>query len=134
MGTLALDSGVLIALFEPEDAWHAAARTLLPRLEREAVVMSAVAYAEILVRPSAAGSADQITLKLSRLVTIVPIDDVAARLAARIRAVDGLGLPDALVVASAITCGADELVTTDKQVAATNRIATLDLTVVEVRS
>lgn len=128
MATLALDSGVVIALLDPNDAWHGAASNLLPRLSREAVVMSAVAYAEVLVRPSAAGSVDQVARVLDELVTVVPIDDIAARLAASIRATDGLRLPDALVIASAVACGADELVTTDKQVAMTERIRTSDLT------
>lgn len=131
MATLALDSGVVIALLDPNDAWHKAARSLLPRLDREAVVLSAVAYAEVLVRPSAAGSANDIVRALAELVTVVPVDDVAGRLAASIRASDGLRMPDALVIASAITCGADELATTDKHVAATNRIATTDLTAIQ---
>ena len=128
MAAVALDSGVVIGALNANDKWHPQAAAFVRTLHSRTTVLSAVAYAECLIRPSADGTAGAVTDALQRLVTVVPTDAVIAALAARIRAEDGVALPDAIVIATAVAAGASTLVTTDKKVASTTRIPTIYLT------
>ncbi len=122
MALSVVDAGILIAVLDAGDVHHAAAaqelRTARARGDRLVVPVSA--YAEAMVRPSAAGPAAQ--ARLDRF-----LDDLAAdvepatrsigRRAAELRAAHGtrLRLPDALVLATAIDVGADAVLTTDSR-------------------
>lgn len=129
MAAVALDAGVVIGALNAHDPWHDAAAAYVRTLRRQHALISAVAYAECLIKPNAEGSAFRVEAVLQRLVTVVATDVATASLAARIRAEDKLTLPDAIVVATAITAGADTLATTDHRVAATTRIPTINLAI-----
>jgi predicted nucleic acid-binding protein len=84
---------------------------------RNAAVMSMVTVAEVLVRPFRTGPAAIATiegfLRHFADITLVDVTYEVAREAARIRAASGLRMPDALIVATAQSVGADVLVTND---------------------
>ena len=120
MGLIVCDAGVLIALLDSSDAHHNAARDALAvHIERgDRFVLPVSAYAEILVGPlrrdeSAARVVEDLVDQLPMVVQ--PVDRVLARVAAELRArYERLRLPDALVIATAMTIGASELLTTDQ--------------------
>ncbi len=118
MGAIALDASVLIGLLDPSDAHHRAAVELLePRADRP-VIVSAVAYSESLVAPTAKGEAWRVDAMLADAgARIVAVDAVIARRAAVLRAAhSGLRLPDAMTLATAIL-GDAELLTFDQRLA-----------------
>jgi predicted nucleic acid-binding protein len=118
MGLTVLDAGVLIGVLDEGDAHHLPASLALRTAEEEhaALALPASALAEILVGPSGSGP-DAVAgvdgLIDALVVEIVAIDEPIAREAAALRALCRIRLPDALVVATAITLGADRLLTTD---------------------
>lgn len=120
MGLIVLDAGPVIAVLDPADAHHAAAVAALEGAERagDRFVLPASAYAECLVSPSRRGrtairSVDRYLEDLGAVIE--PITRQVAREAASLRARHGrrLPLPDALVVATAMTLRADRILTTD---------------------
>ncbi len=119
MGVIVVDAGVLIALFDAEDAHHLAARTILRAAEpAEVMVVPASAYAELMVLPFRLGSeavsqADAFVDSLPARVE--PASRAIAAAAAELRARFGrrLRLPDALVLATAVVLDADRVITTD---------------------
>ena len=120
MGLIVLDAGVVIGLLDAGDCHHAGARTALAALLGDAhdLVLPASAYAECLVSPSrrgptAVGIVDQFLDALP--ARIEPVSRAITVAAAGLRAEHGpaLRLPDALVVATALVLGAEEIVTTD---------------------
>ena len=121
MGVAVLDSGVLIAVLDADDAHHGAAREALTDLRErgEVMVLPASVYAEALVGPMARGegAVEVVDDFVARLpLSIEPMTVDVARVAARLRARHGgrLRLPDALVVATAEVLAADVLITTDR--------------------
>lgn len=120
MGLTVLDAGVVIAVLDASDAHHdAAARAVSEARERgDTLVLPASAYAECLVAPHRRGADAVATVDafLDALpARIEPATRGVAGVAAELRARHGGGLrlPDALVVATALTLGADRLMTTD---------------------
>jgi predicted nucleic acid-binding protein len=122
MGTVVLDSAVVIGLLDPLDAHHEAAAALLDRHVDDAVYLCASSYSEILVGPIRRGHEAVVEDFVTRAdVGILPVDGVVAERAARLRARhDKLRLPDALALATAEIVGG-RLLTFDKRLA---RIAT----------
>jgi len=121
MGSVAVDSGVIIALFDSSDAHHAWSVDQIQQIvtARHGIVISALTVAEVLVRPAQAGVAEAVRADLMSLrPRIVDVDvDLAAR-AAELRASwRGLRLPDAIIVATALLAQCDYLVTTDQRMA-----------------
>jgi predicted nucleic acid-binding protein len=121
MGSVAVDSGVLIALFDSSDVHHVWSVEQIQEIvtARHAIVISALTVAEVLVRPAQAGAAEAVRADLTSLrPRVVDVDaDLAAR-AAELRASrSGLRLPDAIIVATALLAQCDYLVTTDQQMA-----------------
>jgi predicted nucleic acid-binding protein len=120
MGLIHLDAGVVIGLLDAADAHHVAATTALSRASRngDRLGMAASAVAECLVGPARRGedAIDSVLELLERLpISVVALDVTIASTAARLRARHRtLRLPDALVIASAVEAGADELITTDR--------------------
>ena len=121
MGVVHLDAGVVIGLQDANDAHHTSAHLALVRISRDGhgLAMAASAFAECLVGPYRRGKAsvDIVRSLFERLpITIVALDSEIAATAARLRAQHaGLRLPDALVIATAISRAADQLVTTDRR-------------------
>jgi predicted nucleic acid-binding protein len=119
MGLTHLDAGVIIGFLDSADEHHAAATASLTRAldNGDRLAMAASAYAECLVGPARRSEqATQIVKEaFDRLpIEIVDLDRTIAMEAARLRARHrSLRLPDALVIATSITSGIDQLITTD---------------------
>lgn len=120
MALTVLDAGVVIAVIEQSDTHHGAAERAVAAALRagQRLVLPAAAYAEVLVKPSAAGGeavniVDEFIDALPAAVE--PITRPIASEAARLRATHGraLRLPDALVIATARSIGASQILTTD---------------------
>lgn len=121
MGLTILDAGVVIGALDASDQHHTAAvdaiRAAQARGDRLGVPASA--YAEALVHPLRRSSRDGDTVDAfldSLPATVHATDRSIGRLAAQLRADHGnrLRLPDALVLATAISLSADVVVTTDR--------------------
>ena len=121
MGLSVFDAGVVIAGLDASDAHHAAATRAFEaaRDRRDAFVVPASAYAEILVRPAARGEATVARLDAALDALPAAVADATrdiARRAATLRARHAsLRLPDALVIATAVELDADHLLTTDRR-------------------
>ena len=115
MGVALLDTSIVIAALNRDDALHqAASRSVRAERERHALAISALTYAEILVGPlRAGGRALEIVDRLAAQVRIVDLSSPIARLAAELRAARGLKLPDAVIVATGLRLAADVIVTAD---------------------
>lgn len=116
MGSIALDSSVVIGLIDPRDAHHerAVAELKAAATRGDDLVMASSAYAEAIVEPLRADQGELVDgfVDASRMA-IIPIDRGVARQAAALRAHHGtLRLGDALVLAVARERGA-ELLTFD---------------------
>lgn len=106
MGTVVVDSNVLIAFLDPNDAQHPVARErLTPWLAiPHDMLLPASVYGEILVAPIRIGRTGEIErfLQESR-AQIMELTREIARQAAQLRADSpSLRLPDALVAATAV--------------------------------
>jgi predicted nucleic acid-binding protein len=118
MGLTVLDAGVLIGVLDQGDAHHIPASQALrtAEVEHAQLALPASALAEILVGPSRRGADAVVSvdgLIGALVVEIVAIDEPVAREAAALRAICSIRLPDALVIATAITLRADRVLTTD---------------------
>ncbi len=117
---VALDTSTLLAYLSGGEAASQAAAWLLDArigTGRNPAVISALTAAELLVRPFRSGSAAVATaegfLQFFGEIRIADVTYRIAREAARIRATSGLGMPDALVMATAVEHGAAVLATND---------------------
>lgn len=122
--TTVLDAGVLIGVFDRQDAHHQEARVAVRRLvqEGEPLVVSAVTFAESLVVPARQGRAGLTRASMSirslpGLQVYAVGVDVAHQLAAIRAEIPTLKLPDAAVVATARSLGAQRILTTDRRLA-----------------
>jgi predicted nucleic acid-binding protein len=120
MGLTVLDAGIVIAVLDARDAHHLAAAEALAacRDRGDDLALPASAYAECLVAPSRRGAEAVATVDrfLDALpARVEPATKTIAASAAALRALHGpaFRLPDALVVATALTLGADRILTTD---------------------
>ena len=120
MALTVLDAGVVIAVLDGSDAHHAAAvAAVADAMDRgDDLVLPASAYAEVLVAPHRRGPEAVATVDafLDALpAAIEPATRTIAARAAELRAAHGtaLRLPDALVIATAVSLGAERVVTTD---------------------
>jgi predicted nucleic acid-binding protein len=112
---IVLDASVLIALLDPNDALHTAARAALVRHAGDDLKLPASAYAESLVGPARQGRLAEAKQAIDALLLdIVPITGQVAEQAAELRARHpSLRLPDALVVATGSVLGAAVVLTGD---------------------
>jgi predicted nucleic acid-binding protein len=121
MGLIHLDAGVIIGFLDGDDAHHDAARAALSNAldHSDRLSIAASALAECLVGPARRGSSatDLVRTVIDRLpVSVVDLDAEIATQAAFLRARHRtLKLPDALVIATAESSGADRLITTDRK-------------------
>lgn len=115
-----IDTSVLIAMVDADDAHHPAAREAMQALRRagEVFVVPAAAYAEFMTRPHVDGS--DAVLRGDGMIDAIPaqiepVTRAVGREAAAVRARFGkrVPLPDALTIATAIVLGADRILTAD---------------------
>lgn len=120
MDLTVLDAGALIAVLNADDVHHDDARQALAavRDRGDRLVVPASSYAEVLVAPlrESTATGDTVDAFIGALpATVEPATRIIARRAAELRARHGpsVGLPDALVIATASVLGASRVVTTD---------------------
>ena len=118
MALTVLDASVVIALLDPDDGLHLAARAAIAARAGDDLVIPASALAETLVVPARAGRVPEVRTAIAALsISIAGIGEEDAVLAADLRAGQGLRLPDALVIAVGTNLGA-EILTGDRRWAA----------------
>ena len=121
MGLTHLDTGVIIGFLDGDDSHHDTARAALSSSLKQGdqLFIAASALAECLVGPArrSAKAVELVRTAVHRLpVSVVDLDEEIATQAAILRARHRtLKLPDALVIATAATSGADQLITTDRK-------------------
>jgi predicted nucleic acid-binding protein len=115
MGVALLDTSIVIGALNRDDALHgAASRAVRAERDRHGLAISALTYAEVLVGPlRAGGRAVEVVERFAAQVRILDFTPEIARLAAELRAVRGLKLPDAVIVATGLRRGADVILTAD---------------------
>ena len=116
MALTALDASVLIALLDPNDAHHQAARAALDAHADDDLRIAAHTLAEALVHPARAGKDREARRLIGALeITVDAVDEQVAIAAARLRAKHGspLRMPDALVLAHADLRKAKTVLTAD---------------------
>jgi predicted nucleic acid-binding protein len=121
MGTVVLDASIVIALFDPQDALHAAASSAARR-RRDAAddfLLPASVLAEVLVGAARQGDAELASRRSAMIAAFgppYPLDEEVAVAAARRRARHrSLRLPDALVLATADVAAATAVLAGDKR-------------------
>lgn len=128
MALTVLDTSVLIALLDPDDAHHRAARASLDAHADDELRIPAHTLAEALVHPARAGNEREARRLIASLeIAVDPVDEAVAVSAARLRARHGsaLRMPDALVLAYADARKAKSVLTADARWAAWSRRAEL---------
>ena len=115
MGLALLDTSVVIAALNRDDALHeAASDALREERDRHALAISALTYAEILVGPlGRGGRAVEVVERFAKQVRIADLSPDVARHAAELRAHRRLKLPDAVIVATGLRLGAAVILTAD---------------------
>jgi predicted nucleic acid-binding protein len=115
MGLALLDTSIVIAALNRDDALHqAASGAVRAERDRHALAISALTYAEILVGPLRAGGRPvEVVERFAAQVRIVDLSPSIARLAAELRATRGLKLPDAVILATGLRLEAAVIVTAD---------------------
>jgi predicted nucleic acid-binding protein len=114
MGVALLDTSIVIAALNRDDALHeAASEALREERDRNALAISALTYAELLVGPiRAGGHALEVVERFAAQVRIIDLSPEIARRAAEERAARGLKLPDAVIVTTGLL-KADVILTAD---------------------
>jgi predicted nucleic acid-binding protein len=120
---LVIDSSVLIAYLTAEEPASPSARILIDDLiggGRNDAVISVLAVAETLVRPTLGGSARSVAFELIDLagIQIRSVDVLVGAEAARIRGLSRLPLPDAVIIATGVLTSSAIVVTNDTRLAA----------------
>lgn len=126
---LALDSNVVVYVLEAVEPWAFVARHLLGAIEagRFAGVMSAVGVAEVCAGPARHGDLALVERYAEALgsmpgLRIQPVTADVAVDAAVIRGIRGIGLADAMHLASARAAGATAFVTNDRRLRGSPRL------------
>ena len=125
---IALDSNVLIYLLETSGPLADAAARLLDEIEARTAeaVLSAIGLVEILAGPARAGDAAAFELTADALrdllIRVVSLDRATAEDAAWIRGALGIGLEDAVHLATARKAGATVFVTNDRRLRSIPRL------------
>ena len=129
MGVALLETSIVIAVLNRDDALHeAASHAVLAERDRNALAISALTYAELLVGPlRTGGRALEVVERFAAQVRIIGLSPQIARRAAEERVARGLKLPDAVIVATGLL-HADLILTADARWKGVDRV-----TVVEAR-
>lgn len=99
---IALDAGVLIALFDANDAHHAAAEEIFAANPSEPMTIGPINQAEVLVRAARENRDQQMLADLRALgITTTALPDDAATRLARLRANTRSRMPDCCVLLTA---------------------------------
>ena len=127
MGVTLLDTSVVIAVLNRDDALHeAASQTVRAERGRDALAISALTYAELLVGPlRAGGRALEVVERVAAQVRIIDLSAEIARRAAEERVARGLKLPDAVIVATGLL-RADLILTADARWKGLERVTVLE--------
>jgi predicted nucleic acid-binding protein len=127
MGVALLDTSIVIAALNRDDALHeAAGKAVRAERDRHTLAISALTYAELLVGPIRAdGWALELVERFAAQVRIVDLSPDVARLAAELRAARGLKLPDAVIVATGLL-HADVIVTADSRWKGIEKVTVVD--------
>ncbi len=118
MALIVLDASVLIALLDPADPHHRAARAALDAHADDDLHIPAHTLAEALVHPVRAGKEREARRLIASLeIAVDAVDEVVAVAAARLSARHGsaLRMPDALVLAYADVHKVRRVVTADER-------------------
>lgn len=131
---IALDSNVIVYLLEAAEPWALVARQLLNLIDagKAGGVLSAVGLAEVCVGPARLGDLALMERYAEALrsmpgLRIQPVTAEIAMDAAVIRGIRGIGLADALHLASARAAGATAFVTNDHRLRGSSRLAVVYL-------
>lgn len=125
---IGLDSNILIYLLETSGPLADAAARLVDAIDAGTTeaVLSAVGLVEVLVGPARAGDAAAFELTADALrdllIRVVSLDRATAEDAAWIRGSLGIGLEDAIHLASARNAGATAFVTNDRRLRSIPRL------------
>jgi predicted nucleic acid-binding protein len=126
---IGLDSNVLIYLLEGHGPLAEAAASLLDTIEsgdRDGV-MSSIGVVEVLAGPASDGDAQVFELTAEAIrdsrIEVLPLDAATAEDAAWVRGSLGIGLADAVHLASARNAGATVFVTNDRRIRSLPRLA-----------
>ena len=127
MGVALLDTSIVIAILNRDDALHeAASRSVLAERERSTLAISALTYAELLVGPMRAGGrALEVVEGFAAQVRIIDLSPEIARRAAEERVARGLKLPDAVIVATGLL-HADVILTADARWKGVERVTVVE--------
>jgi predicted nucleic acid-binding protein len=104
MGVALLDTSIVIATLNRDDALHgAASRAVRAEREHSTLAISALTYAELLVGPLRTGGRPlEVVERFAAQVRIIDLSPEIARRAAEERVARGLKLPDAVIVATGL--------------------------------
>lgn len=126
MGSVVLDTGVIIAFLDNADAHHDQVITELRerRAGRETFLLSMVTVAELMSSRRQARRARAVEMiETFGESGLIAVDRDVAERAGEIRnSSPSIALPDALVAATADVVGAQVLLTTDRKLARLNRV------------
>jgi predicted nucleic acid-binding protein len=127
MGVALLDASVVIAVLNRDDALHeAASQAVLAERDRNALAISALTCAELLVGPlRAGGRAIEVVERFAAQVRIIDLSPEIARRAAEERVARGLKLPDAVIVATGLL-HADLILTADTRWKGVDRVTVVE--------
>jgi predicted nucleic acid-binding protein len=127
MGVALLDTSIVIAILNRDDALHeAASRSVLAERERSTLAISALTHAELLVGPMRAGGrALAVVEGFAAQVRIIDLSPEIARRAAEERVARGLKLPDAVIVATGLL-HADVILTADARWKGVERVTVVE--------
>jgi len=133
-GPVALDTAVFIYFIEEHPFYLPLVEPLFVALDEERLtgVTSTVTLLETLVIPVRAGNLSlaehyETLLTFSRGLRMLDLDRSLIRLAARVRALEGLKTPDALQVAAALQAGCTTFVTNDRKIPTIGDLRVLQL-------
>jgi predicted nucleic acid-binding protein len=127
MGVALLDTSIVIAALNRDDALHeAASQAVRAERDRNTLAISALTYAELLVGPiRAGGRALEVVERFAAQVRIIDLSPEIARLAAEERVAHGLKLPDAMIVATGLLL-ADVILTADARWKGVERVTVVE--------
>ena len=127
MGVALLDTSIVIATLNRDDALHeAASRSVRAERERSTLAISALTYAELLLGPMRTGGrALGVVEGFAAQVRIIDLSPEIARRAAEERVARGLKLPDAVIVATGLL-HADLILTADARWKGVERVTVVE--------